>query len=173
MNTLQFIDSMTGRLAWPLAVVVLGLVFRRSLVGLLERVRKLRWGEREAELAELAEATQDVQDAVEEAAKPLPEGAGGGGRENRARMERLMRSAAQWGWSLGKSFDWPTMPGVHIGWSEDGQPSLHLEPEAIQQGIQQGMSAIRRELDPKGSHRRSTRLKDPTDVDIVPNDGGD
>src|SRR4051812_39778410 len=27
VNTLQFVDSMTGRLAWPIAALILGLVF--------------------------------------------------------------------------------------------------------------------------------------------------
>ena len=66
VNTLQFIDSMTGRLAWPLAVLLIGLVFRRPLTEILDRVRRLKWGEKEAEFAELAKATRDVQDAVAE-----------------------------------------------------------------------------------------------------------
>ncbi|MDN3356854.1 hypothetical protein [Actinomadura sp. DC4] len=50
MNTLQFIDSITGRLAWPLAAVTLGIIFRRSVGQLLGRVQKLKWRDGEAEL---------------------------------------------------------------------------------------------------------------------------
>lgn len=89
VNTLQFIDSMTGRLAWPVAAVILGLIFRRSLVGLLERVRKLRWGDREAELAE---ATKKAEEVVEKRARPLLEKA-----DDPEQVERLVQDAARWG----------------------------------------------------------------------------
>jgi hypothetical protein len=80
VNTLPFIDSMTGRLAWPIAALILGLVFRGPLTSLMNRVRRVRWGEREAELAD----TADVQEAIEELAKPLPE-SGGRARARAAR----------------------------------------------------------------------------------------
>jgi hypothetical protein len=174
VNTLQFIDSMTGRLAWPLATVVLGLIFRRSLVGLLGRIRKLRWRESEAELAELAEATQGVQDAVEEAAKPLSQDAGEGERESRERIERLMRSAAAWGFAISKTTDASVLPEIHMSWHGD-QPELYVDESDLRR-----LDAISRRLimlaetkligvglEPKGSYRRVTPINKETDKDIL------
>jgi hypothetical protein len=119
VNTLQFIDSMTGHLSWPLAAVVLGLIFRRSVVGLLGRVRRLRWRETEAELTELAEAKQGVQDAVAEAAKPLSGDAPEGEQQYRERIEELMRSSAVLGFRLGRFAYTSAMPEIEITWEDE------------------------------------------------------
>lgn len=124
MGTLQFIDSMTGRLAWPLAAVLLGFVFRRPLTELLDRVRRLKWGEKEAELAALAEATRDVEDAVEKASRPLPGDAEESSQQNRERIERLVRDAASWGFSVGKVGDRADLPRMSIDWNDVGSPHL-------------------------------------------------
>lgn len=125
VDTLQFIDSMTGRLAWPLAAITLGIIFRRSLGQLLSRVRRLKWGEGEAELAELAEATEDVQQAIEEVGKPLPEEESERDATYRARIERLVQDAAEWGIKLG-ALGWDTAaPILTIEW-EGNQPHLQV-----------------------------------------------
>lgn len=124
VNALQFIDSMTGRLAWPLAAVLLGLVFRRPLTELLDRIRRLKWGEKEAELAVALAATQDVEEAVEEAAKPLPADSEVGSRQNRERIERLVRDAASWGFSVGKVGDRNDLPRLGIDWDDDNRPHM-------------------------------------------------
>jgi hypothetical protein len=122
VNTLQFIDSMTNRLAWPLSAIVLGLIFRPSLVQLLGRVRRLKWGEKEAELAELAEAANDVQEAVAEAAAPLPDNAEQREAVQRERIERLMRDSAQWGFRIGQTSPDITDAEFVINW--DGEQPL-------------------------------------------------
>ena len=102
MNTFQFINAMTGHLAWPLAAVLLGLVFRRPLTELLDRIRRLKWGEKEAELAAFADATQGVEDAIEAATRPLPANGEESSQQNRERVERLVKEAASWGFEAGK-----------------------------------------------------------------------
>jgi hypothetical protein len=174
VGTLAFIDAMTGRLAWPLAAIVLGLIFRRSLTGLLGRVRKLRYREAEAELAELAEATQGVQDAVEEAAKPLPEDAEEGEQESRERIERLMRTAATWGFTMGKTTDGLALPKMHIRWDGD-QPEILIDEsdrrraEAIERRLRRiALSEFfGTGVDLKGSYRWVTPINEETDKDIL------
>lgn len=122
MNTLEFIDSMTGRLAWPIAAVVLGLVFRRPLGGLLARIRKLRYREAEAELAEAQEA---VEDAAKEAARPLPTEAEEGPQENRERIDRLLKEAAEWGYRLSMTRPSLVPPNIRVSW-EGEQPRLQV-----------------------------------------------
>jgi len=41
MDWLQFIDSMTGRLAWPVAVLVLVVLLRRQIIALAERIQEV------------------------------------------------------------------------------------------------------------------------------------
>lgn len=125
VNTLQFIDSMTGRLAWPLAAIVLGIIFRRSVGRLLGRVRRLKWREGEAELADLAEATEDVQQAVEEVGKPLPEDETERAAAYRSRIERLVQDAVAWGTKLGEQGWNNAQPSLKIEWDGD-QPRLRL-----------------------------------------------
>ena len=123
MSMLQFIDSMTGRLAWPLAAMVLGLIFRRSLSGLLERVRKLRYREAEAELEALAEAERGLQNAAAEAVKPLPDSSDGE-RLNRERVEHLLKESAEFGFAMSRATGAASMPNLTIIWHEDGEPGF-------------------------------------------------
>ncbi|GAB3990182.1 hypothetical protein GCM10029978_117380 [Actinoallomurus acanthiterrae] len=126
MNTLQFIDSMTNRLAWPLSAIILGLIFRRSLTQLLGRVRRLKWKEGEAELAELAAATDDVELAVQEAAAPLPEDEEEREAAQRSRIERLMSDAASLGFHLAQRRPYGPAPQFRINWDGD-HPVLAIE----------------------------------------------
>ena len=126
VNTLQFIDSMTGRLAWPLAAVVLGLMFRRSLIALIGRIRKFRVREVEAELA-LVEETSAVETALKEATQPPPRDGAYTEMEQRERVERLLESAAQWGFRIRGLFpDSDRLPPVQVAWADDGSTQLRV-----------------------------------------------
>jgi hypothetical protein len=64
-STEQFISSLANALAWPLAVVVLAIVFRHQLAQLLASIRKLRFPGGEAEFGEqLGKARAEVPIAV-------------------------------------------------------------------------------------------------------------
>ena len=119
MSTLQFIDSMTGQLAWPIAALILGLIFRGSLASLMNRVKRVRWGDREAELAEAA----DVQEAIEELAKPLPETAGEREHEQIIRIQNLVDSVARAGYRFGVERPNSNPPEAQIAWV-DGRPEF-------------------------------------------------
>lgn len=125
---------MTGRLAWPLAAVLLGLVFRRPLTELLDRVRRLKWGEKEAELAALAEATQGVEDAVEAATRPLPTNDEESSQQNRERVERLVKEAASWGFAAGK-IGRAELSDLVIDWDDPGRPRVVLQNQYVLPGI--------------------------------------
>jgi hypothetical protein len=144
VNTLQFIDAMTGRLAWPIAAVVLGLVFRTPLIRLLARVRRFRWREAEAELAEAAEA---VEEAAKEAAAPLPPGVEESAQENRERIDRLLIEAAEWGFQLAAVRPGPVPPNIRVKW-ESGQPRLQVfyRKEALLRGANRDISDLMDEL---------------------------
>lgn len=123
VNTLQFIDAMTGRVAWPLAAVVIGLMFRRSLIELLRRVRKFRVRDVEAELAE---ETDLVEEALREAAQPLTDDAEAEARQ-RERIEHLLRSAARWGFRISELLpDVNRLPPVKVDWLDNGITRLRV-----------------------------------------------
>lgn len=124
MNTLQFIDSMTGRLAWPIAAFALGCLFRVSIRSLIDRLRKLSIGGMAADLAEtaLAQAEADVEEAVEEAAVEPEQGDEEDERVRRARIERLVQHGAVVGFTYGQARPEATAPPkIAITWHH-GQP---------------------------------------------------
>jgi len=45
MGWLNFIASLVSSLAWPVAAIVIALVFHRQIGGLLAKVKTLKWGE--------------------------------------------------------------------------------------------------------------------------------
>jgi hypothetical protein len=85
------------------ATLILGLVLRRPLTGMLDRVQHLKWGDKEADLEGLAEAAQGVQKALEEAARPLPLDREEAEKERKTRIERLMQNAVAWGTHMGRA----------------------------------------------------------------------
>jgi hypothetical protein len=120
VNTLQFIDAMTGRLAWPLAAVILGLLFRTSVAALLGRLRKAVWGDKQAEFGAINSATREVEQSIQKAALPDSAGADGNDAARRERMDRLMRDAAGWGFQLARAFSGAqSMPEFDIEWVDD------------------------------------------------------
>ena len=64
MNLLQFIASVAHSLAWPAAVVLLGLIFQRPLKALIPQLRRARW----KDLLELdfGREVQDLEQKVSE-----------------------------------------------------------------------------------------------------------
>jgi hypothetical protein len=75
MSWLQFVDSMFGRLAWPLVVFVLAVMLRRQLAALAERVIELSFGgatvKFDSLLSEGAELIEQVEVAQEVAKEAL------------------------------------------------------------------------------------------------------
>jgi hypothetical protein len=55
MDWLTFISTMTGHLAWPIAVFASAVLFRAQIVRLFASVKKLKWKDFEAEFDESAE----------------------------------------------------------------------------------------------------------------------
>lgn len=66
MGWMEFVASMTGALAWPLALVIVAIVFREHIVGLFRRVEEIGFGGATAKLAK-------ELDKAEEIATTLPE----------------------------------------------------------------------------------------------------
>jgi hypothetical protein len=61
MDWLQFLASIVGSLAWPAALVTCVLVLRRELMEVMKRLRRLRYGEAQAEFGEkLEEAEEEI-----------------------------------------------------------------------------------------------------------------
>lgn len=91
MDWLTFVSKAIDSLAWPIVVLVLGLVFRRKLLDLIPSIRKLKAGPVEAEfelaakqvLANAAEVT--TRDALP-GAKARPEVEAPGAQEIVARL---------------------------------------------------------------------------------------
>jgi hypothetical protein len=70
MDWLQFFASLVGSLAWPSALVAMVLLLRRELVQILRRLRRLKYGDAEAEFGEKLE---EVEEEIEEL--PVPKSA--------------------------------------------------------------------------------------------------
>lgn len=157
MSWLQFIDSMTGRLAWPVAALTLGLIFRRSLVQLFARVRTLRWGETEAELAEADEAAKDLQSAAKQATEPLPDDESENEQERRRRLERVIRSAFEYGASTSKIAPSVDSSDLVVEWGEDGNPTVKY---VMMQHQGHGTGAWRKYLEVLGSNPTPTLSND-------------
>jgi hypothetical protein len=66
MGWLDFIASIVGSMSWPIAAVVIAFAFRKQISSLLNKIRRLSWGDTSVELA-----TQ--LDKVETASKSIPE----------------------------------------------------------------------------------------------------
>jgi hypothetical protein len=125
VTVLQFIDSLTGRLAWPIAAVILALVFRRPITELIGRLPRLTWGDKEAELAEVAEAKEQVQEAVEQAAKPTPEGYL---PIDRDQLRRILQSTVQLGFKTGRTSA-TAPPRLSVEWNENEPLVILTLPE--------------------------------------------
>jgi hypothetical protein len=129
VSVLQFIDAMTGRLAWPLTALTLGLIFRRSLTGLFARIRTLRWGDGEAELTSVNEAALELESAAREAEEKLPGNAADSELERRARLAAVMERAFKYGFRYGRNSPVSSEnPILDVSWDESGSPRLHLLP---------------------------------------------
>lgn len=60
---LGFISKMTEALAWPLAIVIIAIMFRRPLVRIFQKIRKLSYGDTSIEF-EIEKAEEQLQDAI-------------------------------------------------------------------------------------------------------------
>jgi hypothetical protein len=74
-EVLDFISEMVSSIAWPLTVFLLGLVFRKPLRGLFDRLTKAKTGETELVFERSAEVRQIVSEAksIETDAKEKPQ----------------------------------------------------------------------------------------------------
>lgn len=74
MDTLAFIASLVGSLAWPVTVVAIALIFRQTIKATLARpLRRVKAGPLEAEWDEkVAEALVDVAESPEAVELPTP-----------------------------------------------------------------------------------------------------
>jgi hypothetical protein len=66
MSVLQFVDSMVGRLAWPLVVLFLAFMLRKQLAALAERVLELSFGGATVKFGDLLTKGTDIVDAAPE-----------------------------------------------------------------------------------------------------------
>jgi hypothetical protein len=70
MSWLQFIDSMVGRLAWPVVVLIVLIAVRKHLGSLAERILELRFG---GATVKFETALSKGNELIEEAPTPSPE----------------------------------------------------------------------------------------------------
>jgi hypothetical protein len=74
MSWMDFVASLVGSLAWPLAAIIIALLFRMQIAGLLNKIRRLTWGDKALDFAgtldKLETASRDVGPAEADATKP-------------------------------------------------------------------------------------------------------
>ncbi|WP_157089062.1 hypothetical protein [Novosphingobium capsulatum] len=75
MGWMEFVSSLVGSLAWPVAAVIIAAIFHKQIAGLLAKIRKLNWGEASVELAEQLDKVEDKARVAEAEAEipALPE----------------------------------------------------------------------------------------------------
>lgn len=65
MDWMQFVAAMTSSLAWPIAAIVLGLAIRGPLIGLLPKIRSLKYGDLQIDLEQqLREVEADLTEST-------------------------------------------------------------------------------------------------------------
>ncbi len=69
MGWLEWTASVIGSVAWPIAAVVIAAFFRSQIAGLLEKIRRLSWGDASVDFAEKL-------DEIESASREIDAGAG-------------------------------------------------------------------------------------------------
>ena len=69
---LRFISDVLSHLAWPIAVLILGVLFRRHLGDLLSSIAKLRFRDLEMDFIRLAESAEELPEE-EPSVQPLSE----------------------------------------------------------------------------------------------------
>lgn len=72
MGWMEFISSLVGSLAWPVAAVIIAGIFHKQIAGLLAKVRKLNWGDASVELTEQLDKVEDKARVIEAEAALLP-----------------------------------------------------------------------------------------------------
>lgn len=60
MGWLEWSASLVGSLAWPVAAVVIAILFRSQIKALLSKIRKLTWGDKSADFSEQLDKIEDV-----------------------------------------------------------------------------------------------------------------
>jgi hypothetical protein len=71
MSLLQFVDSMFGRLAWPLVVLVIAFMLRRQLAALASRVLELSFGGATVKFGDLLTKGTDIVDEMPDEPGPI------------------------------------------------------------------------------------------------------
>jgi hypothetical protein len=122
VTTLQFIDAMAGRLAWPIAAVLLGLLFRHAITTLIGRVRHFSIGDFDAELA----AEEHVDQAVQDVAQHHIDRWGELGDEQKERIEHVIQEAVNFGFTYGRCPEHINPPKMKVDWGGE-RPSVHAE----------------------------------------------
>ena len=64
MGVLDFIASLVGSLAWPLAAVIIALVFHKRIGLLLAKIRTLKWGEAAVDFTENLDKVESAAAAL-------------------------------------------------------------------------------------------------------------
>lgn len=153
---------MIGHLIWPVIIIILALVYRKSLIQLLARIKRVKWGEKEAELGDIAAAASDVEAAIEEAARPLPHDVAEADTQLRKRIEHVMVNSVAWGFALAHIPEVERLPDIAVEWTGDKQPRLTAKGPVLRDAlvrlmVKQGMSI-------EGSERAADRLMAKYDV---------
>jgi Domain of unknown function (DUF4145) len=84
MGWLEFTASIVGSIAWPIAAVVIAMLFRRQIKALLDKVKSLSWGDAKADFSDRLE---EAEVAAEES---LPQVTSDETRSGPSQFEQLL-----------------------------------------------------------------------------------
>jgi len=82
MSWMEFLSSLVGSLAWPVAAVIIACLFRSQISGLLDKVRTITWGDK---IVDFGQKLDEIENASSEG--PPPEKAE---RTSDDRFDRLL-----------------------------------------------------------------------------------
>ncbi len=64
MSGLEFTSSAISSLAWPVAAVIIAVLFRTQIAGLLNKIRKFTWGDKAVDFAEQLDKAEKTAQAI-------------------------------------------------------------------------------------------------------------
>ena len=75
MSWLEWSSSVIGSLAWPVAAFCIALIFRSQIAALLDKIKRLSWGDASVDFSEKLDELESISREVraESAPAPIPE----------------------------------------------------------------------------------------------------
>lgn len=153
--------SVMGALAWPLAALVIALIFRRHLLALLSRLDELSWGDKSARFARKLDSLESQAPPLVPDAEAGPELALSGDHSRFLGLLDLSPNAAVLdAWSGIEDALQGLAHGVQLATADAVQAALALEKRGVLPARTVGMISDMRALRNAAAHNQDISVSD-------------